>query len=173
MKKLLFICVIGLLGSSLQAQDGIVKFFENYMDDEQFTTVYISGKMFSMIADITEDEEDPELSNVIKKLKGLRILSSDSIPNGIELYNKAIKTFQKTEFEELMRIRDGEENVLFLIKETDDIINELILLVGEPNGFTMISFIGSLDLKQLSKLSNSMDIDGLDHLDKLGDEDGE
>jgi CII-binding regulator of phage lambda lysogenization HflD len=54
--------------------------------------------------------------------------------------------------------------VRFWTKENNGIINELLMLVGERNEFTMISFIGSIDLNKISKLSNKVKIDGMEHL---------
>jgi hypothetical protein len=67
-----------------------------------------------------------------------------------------------------MTVRDEGTNVEFLVKDTGDIINELLLLVGGDE-FVMMSFVGNIDLDKISKLANSLDIDGAQHLDKLED----
>lgn len=167
MKKLLFLGLMMIFSVMSFAQDdAISKYFEKYMDDEDFSVVYISGKMFGMFADV--DDDDKEAKEAMKGIKGLRILSTDK--NGYNLYKEAIKKFNVSEYEELMKIRDGKENVNFFIKEEDDIVKELLLLVGgESADFVMLSFIGNINLKQISELSDSMDIDGLEHLDKVNE----
>jgi hypothetical protein len=167
MKKLLFLGLMMIFTVMSFAQDdAISKYFEKYMDDEDFSVVYISGKMFSMFADV--DDEDNEAKEAMKGIKGLRILSTKK--NGEALYNEAIKKFNVSEYEELMKIRDGKENVNFYIKEEGDIVKELLLIVGgEAADFVMLSFVGDINLKQISELSDSMDIDGLKHLDKVND----
>ncbi len=168
MKKLsiiIFILFVGQIGFS--QTDAISKYFEQYMDDEDFTVVYISGKMFSMFADV--DEDDADAKEAMKGLRGLRILTTDK-KNGMALYQEAVKKFDVSEYEELMKIRDGKENVDFYIREEGKILKELLLLVGGEDDFVLISFIGELDLKSISNLSNSMDIDSLEYLEEIEEE---
>ncbi len=173
MKKYLFfiitfICSIPMLQA--QNEDAIVKFFDRYMEaaedgeDEDVTIVYISGRIFGMIADSDEDEEVQEL---IKNLTGLRIMSIDR--DGTELYKEATEKFDKNQYESLMTIRDGGEKVDFFILEEGNIIKELLLLVSSKDSFVMISFLGEIDLDTISKLANSVDMDGMEHLDKIKD----
>jgi len=164
------------LGISFNAQaqsDAIEKYFEKYVDDERFTVVYISGKMFSMISkiapeDIVDDPEAEAALEVAKDIKGLKILTSDEV--GPELYKEAIGLINTKEYETLMTVRDGGENVRFLVKDTGDIINELLLLVGGEENFVLLSFVGNIDLNKISKLANQIDIDGAEHLEKLEDD---
>jgi Domain of unknown function (DUF4252) len=171
MKKLLFaLLFIAANALSANAQnDAIVKFFQKHYEDERFTVVYVSPKMFSMIAKIeTDDEEWQSVREVIKELGGLRILTSDSIDNGMELYQDALSRIPQPEYEELLTVRDGQEHVRFWIKESGDVITELLLLVSEPTSFTMLSFTGRIDLAKISKLANKLDVEGVEHLDKVG-----
>ena len=93
------------LGISFNAQaqsDAIDKYFERYVDDERFTVVYISGKMFQMISKIAPDEidDDPEAQAVLevaKDIKGLKILTSEEV--GPELYKEAIGLINTKEYE--------------------------------------------------------------------------
>jgi len=41
------------------------------------------------------------------------------------------------------------------------------LLVGSEDSFVFISLMGNIDLKKLSALSKSMDVEGLDYLEEL------
>ena len=90
MKKILLTVavMIGFAGASFGQSDAIEKYFEKYMDDEQFTVVYISPKMFNMISKITPEDMDPEVKDVINNLKGLRILTTET--NTSDFYKEAI-----------------------------------------------------------------------------------
>ncbi len=151
--------------STLSAQaDAIDKYFQQYVEDERFSVVYISPKMFQMIAKIAEDEED-ELREAISDLQGLRILTTEHNTQGF--YEEALRKINTKEYEVLMTVRSEGDNVRFLVKESGDIINELLMLVGGDEDFALMSFVGNIDLDKLAKLSDSVDIDGLDHLDEL------
>jgi len=106
---------------------------------------------------------------VIRKLNGLKILTSSEYSGRRELSEKAVKTLTKEGFEELMIVKEGEEEIKFLISEKNGKINEFVMLIsGDEDGdFFLMSMTGNLDLKDISKLSQTMDIDGFEHLDKV------
>lgn len=163
------ILILAFLGMSLQGMsqvDAITKYFNQYVEDTSFTVVYVSPKMFKMIAKLSEDEVDADVQQIINDLKGLRVLVSEK--NGMKYYNEAIKKINVNEYEELMTVRDGEQNVRFVVKERNDVIEELLLLVGGPDEFVMVSFVGEIDLDKISKLAKAADINGLEHLEKVG-----
>jgi hypothetical protein len=163
------ILIIAFLAMSFQGysqSDAITKYFNKYVEDTSFTVVYISPKMFEMIARLADDEVDAEVQQVIKDLKGLRVLVKEG--NGIKYYNEVTKTLNLKAYEELMTVRDGDQNVRFLVKDTKGVIEELLLLVGSPDEFVMISFVGKIDLDKIAKLAKTADIEGLEHLEKVG-----
>jgi hypothetical protein len=64
-------------------------------------------------------------------------------------------------------VRDGQENVRIWSRDKGTIIEELLLLVGSPDEFVLLSLTGKIDLDKISELSNTLDVQGLEHLDKL------
>ena len=70
--------------------------------------------------------------------------------------------------------RDGEENVRIWTKDDGGtIIHELLLLVGSPDEFVLLSFTGKIDLDKISDLSKSLDVEGAQHLEKIKQKDTE
>ena len=163
---LAFFCTF-LIPLSIRAQeDAISKYFDQYVEDENFTVVYITPKMFQMISKLDlKDKDAREIKEVLQDLKGLRILTTEK--NTLQYYKEAISKFNTKEYELLMTVRDKDENIRFWTKEKGGIISELLMLVGGVKEFVMISFIGNIDLEKISKLANKMDVDGMEHLKEL------
>ena len=135
------------------------------MDDEAFTMVHVTPKMFQMIAKLDiKDKDYTDAKAVLQDLKGLWILTTDNNTKSPQLYKEAASKINTQEYELLMTVRDKGSNVRFWTKESGGIINELLMLVGEPDEFTLISFVGKIDLDKISKLANKIDIDGMEHL---------
>lgn len=170
MKYLFSTIIIALfaVGSAFGQDNAIEKYFEKYLDDERFSMVYVSPKMFQMVNTVIEGELDEEITDVIKDLRGLRILKTDI--DAKNFYKEAKNKIDTKEYEILMTARDEGQKIEFLTKESNDIIDELLLLVGEEDQFVLMSFIGKIDLKKLSKLAKALDIDGAEHLGKLGED---
>lgn len=170
MKYLFSTIIIALfaVGSAFGQDNAIEKYFEQYLDDERFSMVYVSPKMFKMVNTIVEGELEEEITDVIKDLRGLRILKTEI--DAKKFYTEAKSKINTREYEILMTARDEGKKIEFLTKESNDIIEELLLLVGEKEEFIMMSFIGKIDLKKISKLAKALDIDGAEHLGKLGED---
>jgi hypothetical protein len=149
--------------------DVITKYFSEYEKRDDFTTIIITSRMFELIAQIPESEDEEDVMNVIRKLNGLKILTSSEYPQRAELSRKAVKIIEDKGFEELMIIKEGEEEIKFLIHEKDGHISEFIMLIAEDEDgdFFLMSMTGNLDLKDISRLSETLDIDGFEHLEKV------
>lgn len=173
--KYLSLFIILFLGLSMPAfsqDDAIGRYFDQYIEDERFTVVYLSPKIFEILGKLDledlEDEEAEEVMEVVKDLKSLRILTTEV--NTDAFYKEAKAKIDTREYETLMTVRDGKQNVNFLVKDEGNIIHELLLLVGGDEEFLLMSFIGNIDLKKISKLAKSVDVDGMDYLENLDDE---
>ncbi len=176
MKKLTMGVVMLVLSVAAQAQgDAISKFFNKYQDDDSFTQVTVSSKMFSLFTNMdVKNPEDQEVLNAISKLKGLRILAKQEARNSRELYKEALSLVPMKEYEELMSVRDKDKDMKFFIKEgKPGVINELVMVAGGNEEFMMLSLFGEIDLKQISNIGSKMNIDGLQHLRKMDKDDKE
>lgn len=164
--SMLFLCA-GAFSASAQ-NDAITRFFEQYAEDERFTVVFIAPKLFQLAAKIETDDEDwNNIREVVKDLGGLRVLVADSITDGIALYKKALSKVPANEYSELLTVRDKDENVRIWTKDSGNIIEELLLLVGKPDEFVLLSFTGKIDLDKISSLSKVLDVEGADQLEKI------
>lgn len=153
-----------------KGQEVVSKYMKKYADDETFTKVSLSSKMFSLFTEMegsTEDEK--EFLDVVGKLKGMKVVAADKVANPKSLYENAIKDVEKEGFEELMTVLDAEENVKISIKEEGGIIEELIMVMGGKEKFAMVSLYGVIDLKQISKLASMMRVSQLDYLKNIDD----
>lgn len=166
MKKLLLIVTVIGLAVSINAQTGpIDEIFNKYSERDGFTTVYISGRMFSLLAGKDNGDND----NLMRRLRSIRILTVDDtlLNSQINLYNELNKKLDYKVYEELMVVKDKEETTKFLIRQKGDVISELIVISGGSGGNTLISIEGDLDLKTISEISKNSDIEELKELDNI------
>ena len=156
--------------SFLQAQDAIDKYFNQYADNSDFTSIVVSSKMFELFANIQTDSPDNgDFKEAIKGLKGIRILSYDrnDFPDAKVIdYKSALKKVGP-EYEVLMSIDDKDEKLRFYILENNDQIKELFMIVGGKGNLFLMSLVGDIDLARMSRLSKKMNIGGMNYLENL------
>lgn len=168
MKNILFIAIFTCFAWNVQAQDAISKFFGKYENNNDFTHVSVSQRMFGLMTDLEmDDPEDQAISDAISKLTGLKILAKEDTDEARALYQEAFRLIPSNEYDELMSVRSEDQNMKFLIKEKGGIINELLMVMGGDREFFILSLVGDIDLQQIAKISRALDIDGLDNLEKL------
>jgi hypothetical protein len=170
MKKIFAIVVVmvAVTASQAFAQDAISKFFSKYQSDESFTQVNVSSKMFSLFTDMeAETPEDKEVLEAISKLKGLRLLHKENTSDARTLYKEAFALIPVKEFEELMSVRNKENDMKFFIKESGGKISELVMIMGGASDFMVMSLFGEIDLKQVSRIGKKMNVQGLENLQNL------
>lgn len=172
MKKtyLLFLFLIGLASSSFAQDDAIQKFFSKYMEDDRFSRVYISPKMMQMAGGFLKnnadgDAEAEELGTLISKIKGIRILSSEEV-DGKMLYQEAMGTLNKNQYEELMDVQDKGTSLKFMVREEAGLVKELTMLTGDTKSFTLLSMLGSFTYEDLNMLAEKTDIPGMEQYGK-------
>ncbi|HLI92568.1 MAG TPA: DUF4252 domain-containing protein [Puia sp.] len=142
--------------------DAISKFFGKYVDDDRFSVVSISPRMFRLLAKVDWDTVSPDLKRTVSRLTSFRILSTSTSP--MQFYKEALQKIDRRQYEELITVRDKTDDVHFLVKSTGNAVQELLMIAGSPDSFTLVSFVGDIDLKSLSRLSADMGIKGMEEL---------
>lgn len=167
MRKILVMLLIVNLPMLARTQNTPVdKLFDKYSGQEGITSVYITSYMFGLFTDLETD--DPDFDALIKNLKGIKILAADdSYAGKVDFYKEIIDKLPMSEYNELMVIREKNQIVKFLINEQNGKIIELLIIAGGTEENAIISIQGNIDLKNISKLSKSMNITGLEHLEEI------
>lgn len=143
-------------------QDAISTYFSEYVDDQDFTVVYVSGKVFQLFKDAQLDLEDLDeeeveaVLKVVQDIQGIRVLHTDE--NAMAHWKEAKNRIPTDKYELLFKVRtkDG-DNVEAFIQDEEAVISELFMLIGAGDNFAMLSFVGSIDLTKLSDLQRAIE----------------
>lgn len=165
-------------------------FFDKYESMKGVTSGVISQKMFKMIATIDVDLDDPEAQgflDMVKKIQSIKVLSTGDSNISSSLSADTEKYISSSKLDELMRFKDGGQTVKFYVKEGRDEnhVKELLMFISglkeltkdaniEINGekreieTILVSIIGDVDLREISKITSKMNVPGGEHLEKAG-----
>jgi len=162
--------------------------FDKFEDMPEVGSIIINQKMFTMLASIDIDMDDPEAQQFMemaKKITSVKVFETGNSEVSADMSATVNKYLKSSQLEELMRIKDGDQTVKFYVKEGKDEnhVKELLMFVtglkemtkgqditinGEKREFesVIISITGDIDLRQISKLTESMDLPGGEQLKK-------
>ncbi len=166
--------------------------FDKYEDMDGVSSFVLTSKMFNMLATINVNMDDPEdqaFMDMAKKITGLKVYTTGSEKTAADM-NASVKSYLgSSKLEELMRMKDGNQTVNFYVKEGKDEnhVKELLMVInglkeltqgedikinGKKREFetVLLSLTGDIDLRQISKLTEKMNVPGGDQLNKAGKE---
>ena len=186
MRKLVLILALAIVPFITKAQS----MFDKFEDMDGVTSVVVNQNMFKLLAKIdveTDDKEAQEYLNMIENLTSLKVLTTENGTISSQMKSEVDKYLSKSNLQELMRIKDGDQLVKFYIREgkDEDHVSELLMFitglkeVTENTNITvngkkrtietvLLTLTGDIDLKQISKLTKQMEIPGGDQLEKAG-----
>jgi Domain of unknown function (DUF4252) len=175
LKLTLFIAAFLTLSSLTNAQSPFDKFYEKYSTQEGYTSVNISKELFQMFASMGADKNDTnarEMKKVMDQLNGLKVISCkpDSLKPGkaTVFFNEAVAIFNTSAYKELMTVNDEGNNFRFLTKQDGKgKITELVMMAKGKVEMVVLDMTGLIDLASISKISKSMNIHGMENLQKM------
>ncbi|MEN8227637.1 MAG: DUF4252 domain-containing protein [Bacteroidota bacterium] len=153
--------------TAFSQQSAVDKVFDKYSGQEGYTTVYISSFMFNLLSNLESD--DPEYNEFKKATSGIssiKILTQDG--SGSESFGKELLSMlPRSEYKEMMVVKDQEEEVLFLARENGGKITEFLLIVSGGGDDALIAIQGDIDLESISSIASGLDMPGLENLEDL------
>ena len=166
MKTLIYLFALCMSITAFAQNSSIENLFEKYSGQDGFTTVNVSTQLFDLLAKMEPEDED--LQKLASQIKSVRVLASEDHKgeNQINFFDELEGQVNFAEYNELLTVKEKDQDVKMLVKEADGIINEFLLIVGGTDN-ALVHITGNIDLKTLGELSDGVGIDQLAHLKKL------
>jgi len=168
----LFLAVLILAFSMQLAQaqsDDFVRLMDGLEGEDGVTSVLVTKKMFQLFTRTTDLEvEGQSLNEVIGNLDELKVIEIGNYEKAAKDLKTEVRAILKRDkFEPLMKVVEKDEFVEISILEKDDIVRHLIMYIedNDEDAITLISITGNIDLDKISKLSGTLNIEGLELLE--------
>lgn len=165
--KIILVAVMVMSGWIANAQSQ----FDKFEDIDGVTSVVVTQKAFSLMSKIGS-ESDEEYMDLIKNIESLKVFATESAEVAIQMEKAATNYLKSANLEKLMTIKDEGSNVTIYVKEgkSEDFVKELFMFVKDSEKSSkesvIISLTGDIDLNQIAKLTDKMDLPGGEHLEK-------
>ena len=168
MKTIGLTLLLGLISLTTFAQN-----FDQYTDNQYVTTVSIDKNMFKMMSNLELDSDSEEAQKYLKlveSLEGINFYKTEK-PSVKKEIDKDVSTYINSgTLKNLMKINDEGKQIgfYFIPGKTDEVIKQLFMYVdaGMENTDENVVVIinGDINLKQISKLINKLNLPGGDSL---------
>ncbi|MBQ0734296.1 DUF4252 domain-containing protein [Aquimarina celericrescens] len=168
MKKLAIVLLLAVLPYVSNAQS----YFDKYENMNDVTSMVITNKMFKLLSKMdfeSTDAETQEYLNLVENINNIKVFVTEDKDVAQKMKGDVDQYLKKSSLDELMRIKsDDGENIKFYVKpgKDEDHVQELFMyLVGNDSNegkpeTVILTITGNIDLKQVSKLANDLNIPG-------------
>ncbi len=178
MKKFITIALFSLVTIVSFSQNSI---FNKFEDLDEVSTVVVTKQAFNLMAQFNNGSpEAEEYVKLVKNIDGLRLYTTEDLAVAKEMKNVVEKYLKASQLTELMRVKDKDANIKFYIKagKNENYVQELLMFVDGIGKYTsktdspvkpesvILSITGDINLNEISKLMNKMNIKGGEHLKK-------
>ena len=134
--------------------------------------VYLERNLIEMVAAIARGN-DPELADMLMKLKQIRVQTFEIEPQKLEAIEKKTlemsAKFESQGWAPLVKMRDRHEGsqTYVYMKWMDNKMQGLVVMNvnADEDEASFVNLVGEIDPEQLGKLQRKFDIHGLDSLD--------
>ncbi len=177
MKQLITLILALFISYSTFAQSIIERKFDHYLDRQDITHIFISGKFFDFASTIASGLEtnDPEMESLIDFTSKISSFSLLRVPNNqraMQDFKEGVQTI-KSSYDELLRIKDGKNNVAVFVDGDDEVVHEVIGFIASDDEFIVMSLLGELELDKVAELiekTNNSDVALLKKITKYNPE---
>jgi hypothetical protein len=165
--------VIGLFSALLAlpaiAQEDELKDLPGYVDfgdlsatyGEPKITINLGGTMLNFVG-IMSSAESPETSDLISKLKGIRVQIFSTDENSaaaIDQFAKTKKSLKSSGWEPVVQVNEDDEQVLVYMKMDSGNMEGMTVMVVDEEEAVFVNIIGQLNPAELGKVMESFDVD--------------
>ena len=168
MKNILTVAITLLMTSSMMFGQSLKSFFNDLEDRDDIAIVSVNKEMFKMFAAMDIDVDGADVKEMVKDINSLKIYIQEDNAD-YETFKQARSLAQESSMSELLSVKDGSERVYLYTDKSDgdQFVENLLLMVREPDQNIFIRLDGKVNLDDLSKLTDNIGIDGLEHLKKI------
>lgn len=157
----LFVFSLPFIGSG--QTPAIESFYDKYKNMDNVQNVQLKGWLLELASTFADEEE---AGNLLKKITQLRvmIMEEGNLVSQQE-YKSLLKDVKKQQFEELIQIKDNDQQVEILIREENNTITHVLVVVNGIDDFVLLSLEGNLKFSDLNDLN--IEVEGAEHFQNL------
>jgi hypothetical protein len=167
MKNLIILFYFVFCAISIHAQSReFNRLYADFRGQEGVINIYVPGFLCRMAGNIAElEEEEKELLRSIKSVK-LLVIENPEINRQLNLAKVIARANLEPDVHQLLRVRDGDEDVLILARQEKERISELYVIVGGDEN-VMIRICGRMDHDLMKSLYEVTGIEKVKYTQKI------
>ena len=150
------------------AQEDELKNLAGYVDfgdlsatyGEPKITINLGGTMLNFVS-MMSNSESPETSEMISKLKGIRVQIyslDENVDAARDQFGKTKSALKSSGWEPIVQVNEDDEQVLVYMKMEDGNMEGMTVMVVDDEEAVFVNVIGQLNPEELGRVMDSFDV---------------
>jgi hypothetical protein len=169
MKKFLIGFFCSLLALPAIAQEDELKDLPGYVDFGDLSAAYgepkiiinLGGTMLNFVS-MMSSEESPETSEMISKLKGIRVqiyTLDEDVGAAKDQFSQVKGDLKSSGWEPIVQVNEEDEQVLVYMKTVKGNMEGMTVMVVDEEEAVFVNVIGQLNPEELGRVMDTFDVD--------------
>ena len=157
-----------LIAVPVMAQEDELKNLAGYVDfgdlsatyGEPKITINLGGTMLNFVS-MMSNSESPETSEMISKLKGIRVQIyslDENVDAARDQFGKTKSALKSSGWEPIVQVNEDDEQVLVYMKMEDGNMEGMTVMVVDDEEAVFVNVIGQLNPEELGRVMDSFDV---------------
>lgn len=143
-------------------EDGIARYLDKYIQEDEFEHTYVSNRMFSAILKNDASDLTPGVKESLKAIKGMRQLYSKK--DGKKHFDAFTQIFESKGYENVLFVKKTNDRISMYLKNENKSDAELIMIMQQNNLIQITGFYGQISLEKMAQLSKELNIEGAEYI---------
>ena len=159
----LLFCLGGAPGFTQAQSKAIDALQRKYKGTEETFTLNVNGHLLKLLMWFDGSPDDPEVKELVRHIRHAKMLRIPNRKRGMSgaEFHRLKADVKREAFDELITLRSDGNHVDVLIREKNDRVSDLLLLIEEDDDFVVLALRGKFDLDQVFRAINKVDVKGM------------
>ena len=156
MKKILFTLMLLVTAQWACAQTAL-SIMNEYRNEKKAEYVNVPRAMMSIIAGKVKNDR---AQHVLRDVREVKMLTLDDCRKKVRRsFTKKMMELSNKGYEEYTRMKTGDDNILVLVKQGDQYINEIVVLMNDDDDCSAIYVNGNINRSDIGAVVSAVDND--------------
>ncbi len=152
MKKVMMIAALAFMTMTVQAQMSVDRLMRKYKHSPKAEYVHVPKMMMTLAKAIKTGDAD-DYTKYLKHIDSIKVLDMEDCSNAVkQQFFKDVTQLKTAGYEELMTVKEADEQTVILAKRNKTGIKELVIVDSDNDDAALIQILGNIKNSEIQKI---------------------
>ena len=152
MKKVMMIAALALMTMTVQAQMSVDRLMRKYKHSPKAEYVHVPKMMMTLAKAIKTGDAD-DYTKYLKHIDSIKVLDMEDCSKAVkQQFFKDVTQLKTAGYEELMTVKEADEQTVILAKRNKTGIKELVIVDSDTDDAALIQILGNIKNSEIQKI---------------------